>query len=929
MNEHQKHLLGLLKEIDYICRKYSITYYAAGGTVIGAVRHKGFIPWDDDIDIYMTSADFNLFRKAFSKEKLPDRKLEYVKDNDKFYATIPRYNEETTTHICRYHILGQASGGLLIDILIMDNFPNDRQAQKEYLAKLNVYADLIAIPYTHSQRNEDDFLQYYDEYSNKVAKQGRKAVIDELENELFSYNDNASDNYILRWAAVPVILPKKIMGKPCLLEFEDMMIPVPEDWYGYLTLLYGSDWMNVPYAAGQETHITISNIETPYKLFYEERDKYISQKKALQIYQKRKKAAVKLQYSRRPIEKHILDVKVRIALYLQAQVLEKSTASIECLYRQKQYHDIVELYSVYISRQTSVLFVGRLKHANWNRWVSPLIIPIEDETLEMILKSMIMIGDDKRANKIITAYERAGIKSQAVLCAKELYEKLIEIEKLYYLQKYKECIRKIKEFPNSRDNAKCNNYYWLSKVNCCSGPQIGELLKRKLEEENCATELYKAYGDYLFSGKNFEEAKEVYDYVLENSRNGLFWLDIQAKTGQTTGVMYEDSFSPSPIELKEQELLSEIHNLCEENNISYVLSGHWAKRLILKGNLGYGNKAKTIYMNAENAIKFINAFNDAKLNSRKLISWENNTKLRDFKIVYSDTESVYANFNHFEEWEGIGIHVNIVILRNANMAFLNKKIALLLEIILNVYNLEDIDKPVLRNAFRKTAYYLCCFLMKIIGVKRYCKFLYHYIMQKELSSSSEGYFFRKNRSHGIYKDVPLIKRFFEEKRKCHDEKNDYYVSNKFEKENIFTREKDEFTNEPYDESLFVLRSTDLTWEELIRIIDQKKLLSYDWYEYGRDRRALSKIEKQVKDMWVTMIRGEDKFEYIKLYDEYISNGDNIDDFLYEYDKVFKFYWRKKRLFILDDDITGKYINYLRKNGEETLAQSIYKKMVKK
>lgn len=83
-----------------------------------------------------------------------------------------------------------------------------------------------------------------------------------------------------------------------------------------------------------------------------------------------------------------------------------------------------------------------------------------------------------------------------------------------------------------------------------------------MKEENCATELYKAYGDYLFSGKNFEEAKEVYDYVLENSRNGLFWLDIQAKTGQTTGVMYEDSFSPSPIELKEQELLSEIHNLC-------------------------------------------------------------------------------------------------------------------------------------------------------------------------------------------------------------------------------------------------------------------------------------------------------------------------------------------------------------------------------
>ena len=193
-----------------------------------------------------------------------------------------------------------------------------------------------------------------------------------------------------------------------------------------------------------------------------------------------------------------------------------------------------------------------------------------------------MVGEDKRANKIIAAYERSGIKSQAVLYAKELYEKLIEIEKLYYLRRYEACLNKIKEFPSSRYNVKCNNYFLLSKVNCSSKLQIGKLLKRKLEEENCAVELYKAYGDYLFVRKNFEEAKEVYDYVLENSRNGLFWLDIKEKTGQTPNIIDEDVFSPSGIEFREQELMSEIHNLCKENDISYVLSGYWAKRLILK-----------------------------------------------------------------------------------------------------------------------------------------------------------------------------------------------------------------------------------------------------------------------------------------------------------------------------------------------------------
>ena len=67
MNVHQKHLLDLLKEVDAFCREHGITYYCAGGTVIGAARHRGFIPWDDDIDIYMTRENFFKFDKALKE----------------------------------------------------------------------------------------------------------------------------------------------------------------------------------------------------------------------------------------------------------------------------------------------------------------------------------------------------------------------------------------------------------------------------------------------------------------------------------------------------------------------------------------------------------------------------------------------------------------------------------------------------------------------------------------------------------------------------------------------------------------------------------------------------------------------------------------------------------------------------------------------
>ena len=68
--------LNVLKKFDSLCNKYNIPYTLAGGTLIGAIRHKGFIPWDDDIDVYVLRNDFEKIRKNFPKE---------LKNTDYFY----------------------------------------------------------------------------------------------------------------------------------------------------------------------------------------------------------------------------------------------------------------------------------------------------------------------------------------------------------------------------------------------------------------------------------------------------------------------------------------------------------------------------------------------------------------------------------------------------------------------------------------------------------------------------------------------------------------------------------------------------------------------------------------------------------------------------------------------------------------------------
>jgi len=122
IRKSQKIMTQMLKKFDQVCTKYNLKYWAIGGTLIGAVRHAGWIPWDGDIDVGMTEKDYNKLKKIIESE-LPEEYFFQTKENDKYYTS--------PINKIRYKYAWYSDGdpkrwhhGIQLDIFVLDNNGN-------------------------------------------------------------------------------------------------------------------------------------------------------------------------------------------------------------------------------------------------------------------------------------------------------------------------------------------------------------------------------------------------------------------------------------------------------------------------------------------------------------------------------------------------------------------------------------------------------------------------------------------------------------------------------------------------------------------------------------------------------------------------------------------------------------------------------------
>lgn len=238
----------LLEYVKKVCIENKLRYFLVGGTLLGAVRHKDFIPWDDDIDIALPRDDYN--RLANYLEKNIDEKFFYQsRQTDKeypfAYAKL-RYNntlflQKSLKNLEMHH-------GIFIDIFPLDGVSDNPKKQKKYFKKIRTYNYMIISYYL---RKSNYFL--FNKFVTFIMSifyifLGKKRIRDRLDKIATKYEVNDSKyvvNYFGAWGMREIIDKEYIFGENKEVFFHNDFFSSPTNYDKYLSHIYGN-YMELP-----------------------------------------------------------------------------------------------------------------------------------------------------------------------------------------------------------------------------------------------------------------------------------------------------------------------------------------------------------------------------------------------------------------------------------------------------------------------------------------------------------------------------------------------------------------------------------------------------------------------------------------------------------------------------------------------------------
>ena len=530
MTEKQKQLLGLLREVDALCRRNGLRYVMAGGSLLGAVRNKGFLPWDDDIDIYMPRDDWN--RLTELQDQLPEgRALIDVGHMREYTNSFPRYGSTDTCAIHRHQIIGNDVAGEIIDVLALDPIPPDDRSYRKYRADFMVYSELINPMVVYGSRWEIPAWRYLF-YKGMEKLAGKEKTFRRLEKRMYAWREEECDRFAMRWGGCPFLFPRDMLFPVREMPFEDMMVYVPNHTIDYLIWHYGDEWSYVPPHAERESHECVSPKGIDYSAFRSLYLPGIDVKRLEKDSFRRKLSRLLHAKGKNAVEDDKLDLYAKgVQLDLEAR-FERGKRSLTALLGRRDFSSLSEIFSEYFNAQLSAGFIGREDFANIRKFEHPTLIDIPQPRFDAAMLTLFYTERISKAFRLLGLVKETKGLSEA---SGQLYEDIIlfrnavkEIEEGKEDQAAQTCGMLCAAYPENPSLLKLR--LWLS-ARTDRTRETSELVRlgRTLFPEDGYFIKYEA--DLYWKNGDRENALSLYARVRNTTNNGMIWLDMETVPG--------------------------------------------------------------------------------------------------------------------------------------------------------------------------------------------------------------------------------------------------------------------------------------------------------------------------------------------------------------------------------------------------------------
>ncbi len=258
LHDVQARELGILKLINQICSRHHITYYLAYGTLIGAIRHQGFIPWDDDVDIIMTREEYERFF-AVRDELGLDYLVQDWRTTPDFWSFHPKVRQVRPKPYLESTLTGTTeNNGLFVDIFLLDYLPRPASVAQTLMTTLLYATRLVLSAKQYGRRDPRPLIRGLSRVAQLVPKSWLAAVM------LWGSTrwNQGPHKWVVSYGGMigtdPQVAPVTAYGEPIWRRFEDTDLPCPPAYDRLLRNLYG-DYLQLPPEDQRVSHGFVRN----------------------------------------------------------------------------------------------------------------------------------------------------------------------------------------------------------------------------------------------------------------------------------------------------------------------------------------------------------------------------------------------------------------------------------------------------------------------------------------------------------------------------------------------------------------------------------------------------------------------------------------------------------------------------------------------